>query len=378
MSPKLSYKIIAALIAATFLLIISVSPSHVSTAGSFKIIGYLTSWSGTVAEMQLNKLTHVNYAFVLPNADGSLKPLENPAKLNQLVTAAHANGVKVLISVGGWNDGNDSAFETLAASPAGRTNFTNSMIAMVNQYNLDGVDIDWEYPDPDNSNPDNPQPGSSAHNYYLLMSELSDAMHNRGKLLTAAVVSLGWAVFSKVDFLNLMAYDGGNGSTHSPYQYAVDSINFWRGRGLPAAKTVLGVPFYGRPSWASYRTLIAAGCSPDSDTCNYQGSTVYYNGRPTIRQKTQLALQQAGGIILRIRRMRLHWYLPSLPKLMAAIRQRPPFHRPQFRRVVVRRQLGVRRRYMSAAMKHLIMDISGVRNGGRKGRLRVSLRCGSI
>jgi hypothetical protein len=57
MSPKLSYKIIAALIAATFLLIISVSPSHVSTAGSFKIIGYLTSWSGTVAEMQLNKLT---------------------------------------------------------------------------------------------------------------------------------------------------------------------------------------------------------------------------------------------------------------------------------------------------------------------------------
>ncbi|HEX2621110.1 MAG TPA: glycosyl hydrolase family 18 protein [Phototrophicaceae bacterium] len=304
MSPKSILKIFAALIAAALLFIVSVIPSQVSTAANFKIVGYLTSWSGTVAEMQLNKLTHVNYAFILPNADGSLKALDNPAKLSQLVSAAHAQGVKVLISVGGWNDGNDSAFETLAASATGRTNFTNSMIAMVNQYNLDGVDIDWEYPDPDNSQPDNPQPGSSAYNYYLMMSSLSDAMHSRGKLLTAAVVALGWAgkgvpttVFAKVDFLNLMAYDGGNGETHSPYQYAVDSINFWRGRGLPADKTVLGVPFYGRPSWASYRTLIGAGCSPDSDTCNYQGSLVYYNGRPTIRNKTALAVQQGGGVM---------------------------------------------------------------------------------
>jgi GH18 family chitinase len=294
--------IIFAVIASVFATSLISTPT--AKAATFKIIGYLPSWAGTVQEMQLSKLTHVNYAFILPNGDGSLQGLDNPAKLQSLVSAAHAQGVKVLISVGGWNDGNDQGFETLAANATSRTNFTNNLVNLVNQYSLDGVDIDWEYPDPDNSNPDNPQPGSSAHNYGLMMTSLSSAMHSRGKLLTGAIVALGWAgkgipvsVFSQVDFYNLMAYDGGDGALHSPYQFAVDSVNYWRGRGLPAEKTVLGVPFYGRPSWASYRTLIAAGCSPDSDTCNYQGNTVYYNGRPTIRAKVDLAKAQGGGIM---------------------------------------------------------------------------------
>ncbi len=294
--------LIVGLIASIFAL--SLAPSAPARAAAFKIVGYLTSWSGTVQEVQLNKLTHVNYAFILPNGDGSLQALDNPSKLQSLVSAAHPLGVKVLISVGGWNDGNDQGFETLAANATSRTNFANNLVNLVNQYNLDGVDIDWEYPDPDNSYPDNPQPGSSAYNYGQMMATLSSAMHSRGKLLTGAIVALGWAgkgipvsAFNSVDFYNLMAYDGGDGALHSPYQYALDSVNFWRGRGLPAEKTVLGVPFYGRPSWASYRTLIAAGCSPDSDTCSYQGNTVYYNGRPTIRQKTDLALQQGGGIM---------------------------------------------------------------------------------
>lgn len=282
----------------------SLAARPVAEALNYKIVGYMPSWAGLVSEMQFTKLTHVNYAFVIPNGDGSLGPVDNPSKLQSVVSSAHANGVKVLISIGGWNNGNDSGFETLAASSTGRTNFTNNIVNLVNQYGLDGVDIDWEYPDPDNANPDNPQPGSSAHNYGLMMSSLASAMHSRGKLLTAAVVSLGFtgkgvptSTFNDVDFLNLMAYDGGDGAAHSPYQLAVDSVNFWRGRGLPATKTVLGVPFYGRPTWASYRTLIAAGCSPDSDTCNYQGSLVYYNGRPTMNQKSDLAIAQGGGIM---------------------------------------------------------------------------------
>src|SRR6185436_5816917 len=209
----------------------SLAARPVAEALNYKIVGYMPSWAGLVSEMQFTKLTHVNYAFVIPNGDGSLGPVDNPSKLTSLVSSAHANGVKVLISIGGWNNGNDSGFETLAASSTGRTNFTNNLVNLVNQYGLDGVDIDWEYPDPDNANPDNPQPGSSAHNYGLMMSSLASAMHSRGKLLTAAVVSLGFtgkgvptSTFNDVDFLNLMAYDGGDGAAHSPYQLAVDSV----------------------------------------------------------------------------------------------------------------------------------------------------------
>lgn len=254
----------------------------------FKTVGYFPSWQGSVSAIQFSKLTHVNYAFALPTATGGLQSIENPSKLQSLVSSAHANGVKVLIAVGGWNNGDDSAFETLAGNSTYRTNFVNALLSFVNQYGLDGVDIDWEYP----------EQGTSSNNYLLLMQQLGTAMHNNGKLLTAAVVGTGGAsipagVFSVVDFLNLMAYDYNN-YDHSTYAYAAESLNYWKGRGLPASKAILGVPFYGRPSWESFAALVARGASPYADTYNGVG----YNGITTIKSKTNLAYDGGGGIMI--------------------------------------------------------------------------------
>ena len=272
------------------------APAVTQAQSGFKVVGYLPSWAGDVNGWQLDRLTHVNYAFVVPNAvgDGSLGGLENPGKLSQLVTAAHARNVKVMLSVGGWNDGNDQGFERLAASSGARATFINNLIGLVNQYGLDGVDIDWEYPDS----------GASANNYVSLMSELSTAMHSRGKLLTAAVVGSGGdsilgSVFGLVDFLTLMAYDGEGGPGHSPYSYAVASLDYWLGRGLPASKAVLGVPFYERPTWNGYNILVGANPNaPYTDSFVYNGTTVYYNGLQTIKDKTKLALQRGGGVMM--------------------------------------------------------------------------------
>jgi hypothetical protein len=83
-----------------------------------------------------------------------------------------------------------------------------------------------------------------------LMSELAGDMHSRGKLLTAAVSAfganadcVGTSVFNSVDYLNLMVYDIRD-PNHSDYAVAVNSISYWKGKGLPASKTVLGLPFY--------------------------------------------------------------------------------------------------------------------------------------
>jgi chitinase len=256
----------------------------------FKVVGYTPSWGNNISTIQYNKLTHINYAFVLPNANGSLQGVDG-TKLSSLVSDAHASNVKVLIAVGGWNDGDDSAFETLAANSTSRDNLVNNLVNLVNQYGLDGVDIDWEYPND----------GSSATNFSTLMSQLSTAMHSRGKLLTAAVVATGGSsilnsVFGYVDYLNLMAYDGG-GSNHSTYDYAVQSLNYWTGRGLPASKAVIGVPFYGRSSseYVSYSDILARGGNPNADFFNGIG----YNGIPTIKSKTNLAFDRsAGGIMI--------------------------------------------------------------------------------
>ena len=260
---------------------------------NFKSVGYMPSWAGSVNSIQYGKLTHINYAFVLPNSNGSLQGVPDPGKLQSLVSLGHASGVKVSVALGGWNDGNDSAFEALAGNATARTAFVNNIVNLVNQYNLDGVDIDWEYPDP----------GASGNNYTALMSQLSSAMHSRGKLLTAAVVSEGGTaggvqpvVFGYVDWLNIMAYDGG--SPHANYDWSIASANFWKGRGLPAAKTVLGVPFYSRPGYYTYSQLVAMDpANANRDCTTAGGAQQCYNGLPTIRRKTQWAMQNAGGIM---------------------------------------------------------------------------------
>ncbi|MEU7478462.1 glycosyl hydrolase family 18 protein [Lentzea sp. NPDC042327] len=278
-----------ALAAAAATITVTAPAAQAAYPAGFKSVGYLPSWSGSVSSIQYGKLTHINYSFVLPNSNGTLQGVPDPGKLQQLVSLGHQNGVKVSIAVGGWNDGNDDNFEVLAASANGRTTFVNALVGLVNQYNLDGVDIDWEYPDP----------GAEGDNYTLLMRQLGDALHSRGKLLTAAVVSEGGtangvqpAVFGIVDWLNIMAYDGGN--PHANYDWSINSVNFWKGRGLPASKAVLGVPFYSRPTYIAYKDLVAqdpANANRDS----YNGN--YYNGIPTIKRKTTWALSNAGGIM---------------------------------------------------------------------------------
>jgi len=279
-----------ALAAAAATMTVMAPAAQAAYPAGFKSVGYMPSWAGSVSSIQYTKLTHINYSFVLPNSNGTLQGVPDPGKLQQLVSLGHQNGVKVSIAVGGWNDGNDDNFEILAASANGRTTFVNALINLVSQYNLDGVDIDWEYPDP----------GQSGNNYTALMQQLSNTLHGQGKLLTAAVVSEGGtangvqpAVFSAVDWLNIMAYDGG--SPHANYDWSIASANFWKNRGLPTAKTVLGVPFYSRPGYLTYAQLVAQDPANANRDCTPSGEC--YNGLPTIRRKTQWALANAGGIM---------------------------------------------------------------------------------
>lgn len=295
---------ISAFICAVFLPLLF---SPATYAQTLRRVAYYASWTNVEPnQLQLDKLTHVIYSFALPNDDGSVKPVDNSQRLTNLVNLARSKGTKVLIAVGGWSDQGvvlNTRFQNLASTDAGRKRLAGQMKGIVDQYGLDGVDVDWEHPEPNTIHPDN---------YVLLIRELRNAL-GTGKLLSAAVVGarpnetyygggIKAEVFAYFDFLNLMAYDGDwqkPGSEHSPLNYAQSTLDYWvTQRGLPKDKANIGVPFYAKQGSGvfgpAYKDLLAQGADPYAD--NFGAN--WYNGITTIKAKTQLAKERAGGIMI--------------------------------------------------------------------------------
>ncbi|MCL4871297.1 MAG: hypothetical protein KJ063_20235 [Anaerolineae bacterium] len=265
----------------------SATETPMSESEPFRVIAYVTG--AVIPELiPYDKLTHINYAFLIPNPDGSFARLANLWKLQMIAEQAHEHGVQVLISVGGW--GWETQFETMAADPASRALFVQNLTRFVTDNGLDGADVDWEYP----------RPGQSAQNFLLLIQELRQAMPD--KLLTTAVVSYGATgdgvlteTFDLFDFINVMSYDGPDHGTMAQFN---TGLEYWQGRGLPPEKTVMGIPFYSRPNEVLYRQLVAT--NPEAaymDALEFNGVMNHYNGIPTVQAKTQIALERAGGVM---------------------------------------------------------------------------------
>ena len=259
----------------------------------FRIVAYATEG---IAEnlIPYSKLTHINYSFLIPNADGTFKPIGNPARLKQIVESARNHHVRVSIAVGGW--GWDSQFEAMASKESSRLAFVKNLTGFIRDYNLDGADIDWEYPDP----------GQSSKNFLSLIQELRAALPD--KLLTAAVVAYGDSngkgiaseSFPLLDFVNIMTYDGGDHGTMAQFN---KGLEYWKGRGLPPGKAVIGVPFYSRVKGSpgksmAYAKLVSANPSAAlTNTIELSGLIHSYNGISMIKEKTQIAMRSAGGIM---------------------------------------------------------------------------------
>ncbi len=272
----------------------------------FKVIAYYVPRVAP-SDIPFEQLTHINYSFAIPAKSGdTLETLKEDARLQELVPLAHKNGVKVFISIGGWSvgdgGGDDSRFHRMAETAEGRKRFIASSMALVNKYKLDGIDLDWEYPDEDSP---------SADQFVLLCKDLYTQLHAQNKELTAAVVSAGKKAFGikeevypYMDWLNLMVYDGDYGPEeikhHSPYSMAVRCLDFWLDeRHLPAEKCVLGLPFYAKKGHGnfgySYKKLLEEGASKYDDYWNGH----YYNGMITIANKTKLALdRRCAGVMV--------------------------------------------------------------------------------
>lgn len=238
------------------------------------VIGYVGGFHGLldVDNIDANKLTHINYAFVDIKKGKAFLSNEktdstNFRKLNQL--KAQNPELKILISIGGWAWSEN--FSDAVLTDSSRKVFAKSSVEIIKKYNLDGVDIDWEYPGMPGEEGNVFRP-EDKQNYTEMFRAIRDELNfleeetGKKKLLTTAVA--GFVEFLKntemgkaqqyLDYVNLMTYDLFQGDTavHHTSLYpsniyktakSVDNaVKGFHAAGVPMKKLVVGLPFYGR------------------------------------------------------------------------------------------------------------------------------------
>lgn len=244
------------------------------------IVGYYAGWSAhsgfTAESIDVNKLTHINYAFANIGTDLKIKlgdPSIDPANFKSLNNLKNTNkNLKILISVGGWTW--SDKFSDLALAESSRAAFADSVVDFLVKYGLDGIDIDWEYPVVGGLSKNSRRPADKENFTHLLKTlrqKLDKQASKDGKyyLLTFSggtsklyVDNVELNKLSQyVDFANIMTYDihGDwdkftdfnaalyNFSSSSPHhKWSVDSaVNLWIKAGFPTNKINMGIPFYG-------------------------------------------------------------------------------------------------------------------------------------
>jgi chitinase len=265
---------------AILVLLMSFSPSMraATPPASKEIIAYIFPKDRLIApaEVAAKKLTRINYAFAnLQNGqivEGFAHDAENFAVLNSL---KHDNPSMTLVaSIGGWTwSGN---FSDMALTKKSRKIFIESAVRFIEKYNLDGLDIDWEYPGMAGDN--HPFRAEDKQNYTLLLKELRVRFNREEKKLGRHLITsiatgastdfLQHTQMAKVqryvDTINLMSYDyyvpswdrttGNHAPLYTnpadPKKISADrTVHEYENAGVPARKLVLGVPFYGK-SWS--------------------------------------------------------------------------------------------------------------------------------
>ncbi|KOS21223.1 Chitinase A1 [Escovopsis weberi] len=297
----------AATLSLSLSLSLSLAPPPAAAAEPFLYIGYCPSWNPAAIEAtDFSPYTHVNIAFAIPQADGSLV-LENEGQLGALAARIRAQGAKALVAVGGYTG--SAAFGCAAADAGRAAALSAAIVGFVGRHGLDGVDIDWEYPagagdvanlvtflatlrgafDAGGSGGGGGSSSSSSSDDMNRNADDDDGVFKRRgskrrgnrkrggeqdrKIISMAVPAMPYPgltpqqardMSALVDYISLMQYDingpwAGETGPNAPFDFEAgrglqvsfrSSIEAWRALGWPAERMVAGLAFYGRAARA--------------------------------------------------------------------------------------------------------------------------------
>jgi chitinase len=193
-------------------------------------------------------------------------------------------GMKHIMSVGGWNFP-AGFFSKMASSSTNRQKFVSSVQSFIQQYQFDGVDIDWEYPgsaprtdsvkitcdtfrtvqDPGGSSSDGANLVALFHDLRAALPSASLSFAAQANCKNAKMSNIG-QLAPYLDYFHLMSYDytvsdvpdGAMFSPNSPLylppkpavQMGIDyTVQCYLDAGIKPSQLQLGVAFYGHVWW---------------------------------------------------------------------------------------------------------------------------------
>lgn len=281
--------------AAATALILLICFAGCTRAEEHRIVGYYTAWSAyrdgvLIADIDGSLLTHLNYAFVNMNGDGSLSAgFLDPAQKDAAEESFRSHcqqfaylkerypHLKIILSVGGWTG--SQMFSDVAADAQKRQTFARSAGEWICRYGFDGLDIDWEYPVQGGS--DIPHRPQDRENYTLLVQavrlELDRLSEENDRQYLLSIAGASFPAFtvntqlaelcSLLDYINIMSYDyhgawdertGANAPLYGSSKSVDETVRAYLQSGAESAKLNLGIPFYGR-GWTGVDTSVEEG-----------------------------------------------------------------------------------------------------------------------
>ena len=239
------------------------------------IIAYVGGYRGliNVDSIDVWRLSHINYAFIdiRDNRAWLHNTANDTINLKKLSDLKNINPrLKVLMSIGGWKWSKN--FSDAVLTDSSTQNFVSSAIEIVSMFNLDGIDIDWEYPGmKGDSNTYRPEDKQHYTNLFKELRRQCDSVaQSTGKkyyLTTAVGGSQNYInhtdmekVQAYTDYINIMSYDYADGadsisrhhtnlfiSSADTNEYSAHrSIQAFIAAGVPPSKIVIGIAFYGK------------------------------------------------------------------------------------------------------------------------------------
>jgi chitinase len=263
----------AALLLAAYPLIFSAAAAAAALSPHGRIVGYATGWD-PAEDKDAGKIDTLIFAFAKLIDGRVVLDTAGVDHLLELTALKAAHSVlRVAISVGGWGAG---GFSEAAASDASRRVFAGSAAQLVTARDADGLDVDWEYPEHDESGIQ--ASSQDRNNFTLLLKAIRTSLDEAGAAhgrtganhYTLSIAAADGPFVSGIDiakvapyldWFNLMTYDFVNSLTSSTGHHTglhaskltpadarttERAVRQFLAAGVPPGKLLIGAAFYGR------------------------------------------------------------------------------------------------------------------------------------